>query len=113
MARPPRPWWNEDRGEYNVNIRGVRHRLGPDKEEAERNFHELMAKPVEAPVKPDAVVAVIDEFVDYLSRKERRTQESYQRHCQSFVDWLKKEGLSKIVVADLKPLHVRKWPDSH
>jgi hypothetical protein len=58
MARPPKPWWNEDRGEYNVNIRGERHRLGPDKEEAERKFHELMAKPVEAPVKPDAVVAV-------------------------------------------------------
>ena len=50
MARRPKPWWNDDRGEYNVNIRGERHRLGPDKDEAERKFHELMAKPVEAPV---------------------------------------------------------------
>jgi len=114
MARPPKPWWNNATQEYNVVIRGVRHQLGPDKEEADRQFHSLMSKPPEERVSPDSVAAVIDEFLDYLEKhREPRTKEWYQRHCQSFIDWLKSEGQIRMPVAGLRPLHVRKWLDSH
>ena len=57
MARPPKPWWHSENGECCVVIRGQRHHLGPEKDEAERKFHELMAKPVEKPLRSDAVVS--------------------------------------------------------
>lgn len=50
MARPPKLRWHSESGEYRVMIRGQRHHLGSDKDEAERKFHELMAQPVEKPV---------------------------------------------------------------
>ena len=43
MARAPKPWFREDRQSYFVTIDGVRHNLGPDKAEADRQFHLLMA----------------------------------------------------------------------
>ena len=55
MARPPKPSWDGESGEYGVMNRGQRHQLGSDKDEAERKFHELMAQPVEKPVRSDAV----------------------------------------------------------
>jgi len=65
MARPPKPWWHSESGEYRVMIRGQRHHLGSDKDEAERKFHQLMAQPVEKPVRSDTVVVLIDEFLDW------------------------------------------------
>jgi hypothetical protein len=41
-----------------------RRSVGPDKEEAERKFHELMAKP-EKRVDPESVAAIIDRFLDW------------------------------------------------
>jgi integrase len=113
MARPPKPWFRKSRGEWYVTIKGVRHRLGPDAEEAERKFHSLMAAPPEEPISPEAAVAVVDDFLTYLDRKPKRTKQWYQRHCQSFVDWLKANKLFGITVGKLKPYHVREWLDSH
>ena len=93
MARPPKPWWNEDRGEYNVNIRGERHSLGPDKDEAERKFHALMAKPPEEPVKSESVAAVMDLFLtDAKEDCAEETYKWYRKHCQAFLDYLKGRG---------------------
>ena len=44
MPRIPKPWFRKDRQAYFVTINGVRHNLGPDKKQAERLYHELMAK---------------------------------------------------------------------
>ena len=56
MARPQRSWWHIESGEYRGMIRGHRHHTGSDKHEAERKFHELMAQPVEKPIRSDTVV---------------------------------------------------------
>ena len=45
MARTPKPWFREDRQSWFVTINGERINLGPDEEEAKRQFHELMARP--------------------------------------------------------------------
>jgi hypothetical protein len=70
MARSPKPWWSEDRQSWYVTIRGERHKLGPDQAEAERQFHELMAKPVQAVIIPKTapdcllVAEVFDKYLD-------------------------------------------------
>jgi hypothetical protein len=43
MARTPKPWWREDRQSWLVTIEGPRYNLGPDKAEADREFHPLMS----------------------------------------------------------------------
>lgn len=94
MPRIPKPWFREDRGEYFVTIRGQRHRLGTDKEEADRQFHELMAKKPEAPKRPppttDLTVAeVYDKYLDWCQKhRSPRTYAWYSNHIQLFLDFL-------------------------
>ena len=42
MSRPPKPWYWNARDSWFVTINGTRHNLGPDKEDAEDQFHQLM-----------------------------------------------------------------------
>ena len=114
MPRPHKIWWWEQKGEYCVTIRGTRHRLGPERDEAERQFHELLAKPPEEmPVDPQSVIAVMDTYLDEANFKSPETQKWYQKHCQSFVDFLKEKGLRGLRVRDFAPLHVNRWLKSH
>lgn len=53
---------------YRVVIRGQRHRLGADEDEAQRKFNELMAQPQGKPLRADSVVALIDEFLEWTER---------------------------------------------
>jgi hypothetical protein len=50
MARPSKPWYRSDRGEWFVTIRGVVHRLSSDRDEAFRKFHRLMSGVAADPV---------------------------------------------------------------
>jgi integrase len=114
MARPHRLWWWKQKGEYCVTIRGTRHRLGADREAAERTFHELLAaEPDHQPAHPQSVIVVMDTFLDEASFKSAETRKWYQKHCQSFVDFLRNEGLRGLRVADFAPLHVNRWLNSH
>lgn len=114
MARPNKMWWWEQKGEYCVTIRGTRHRLGSDQDKAERRFHALLAaEPEERKFDPQSVIAVMDTFLDEASFKSDATQGWYQKHCQSFTDYLKAQGLRGLRVNDLAPLHVNRWLKSH
>lgn len=107
-------WWWEQKGEYCVTIRGTRHRLGPEREAAERKFHELLAaEPEQQVADPQSVIAVMDAFLDEANFKSAETQGWYQKHCQSFVDFLKSQGLRGLRVKDFAPLHVSRWLKSH
>ncbi len=116
MARVPKPWFREDRKTYCVTIRGKRHDLGPDKTEADRLFHELMARKPEA-LKPItaaglSVAEVFDKYLDWCEKhREPRTFEWYRDHIQSFMDTLKEPD--KMPVPSLKPFHVIEWTDAH
>jgi hypothetical protein len=92
----------------------VRHKLGPDKDEAERQFLTLMAAPPEAPVVPDSAVAIMDEFLTRVrSHRSPDTLGWYQKHCQSFTDFLKAKRKQSLLVRDLAPHHVLDCVDSH
>ena len=64
MARPNKMWWWGQLGEYAVTVRGKRHRLGADEEQATLKFHAILATPPEEPVKaePGTVAELIDRF---------------------------------------------------
>ena len=115
MARPNKMWWWEQKGEYAVTIKGTRHRLGADEEAARRQFHALLSKePEEQPkLDPKAAVVVMDTFLEEATSKSPETKAWYQKHLQSFGEYLKSQGLRNIRVGDLAPHHVHKWLKSH
>lgn len=124
MARAPKPWFREDRQAYFVTINGTRHNLGPDKKEADRRFHELMARPDLSPTQshtnaptippqtgPLTVAEVFEKFLDWCQKhRSERTYEWSQKHIQAFCDHLKTAGTMS--AADLRPFHVVEWVDS-
>ena len=110
MARRPKPRWWSQGGEWCVTIDGQRHRLGPDKEQAERLFHELMARP-EKGMPSGSVASIIDLFLDWTQRHNaEETYLWYRKHLQSFLDALIPRTLT---VDRLKPHHVDAWVDAH
>ena len=47
MARPAKPWYWKAHKIWCVNHKGERIKLGPDRDEAFRQYHQIMAKPEE------------------------------------------------------------------
>ncbi len=117
MARTPKPWFREDKQVYAVIIGGVRHNLGPDKKEADRKFHELMArrdepKPPSAPTTSGLTVGeVYEKFLGWCQKhRAPRTYEWTLGHVQNFCDHLK--TARTMPAASLRPFHVVEWTDS-
>ena len=46
-------------------IDGTQHNLGPDRDEATRQYHQLMAQPRAKKVLANSVPAVVDAFLDW------------------------------------------------
>lgn len=109
MARHARPWFRKARGAWFVTIDGVQHNLGAQKKEAFERFHQLMGQPRQRVVSSQALVAVVDAFLDWVQRNRAAdTFEWYryrlQRFCCRFPD---------LRTTDLKPFHVQQWVDSY
>ncbi len=116
MARIPKPWFRDDRQAWFVTIRGERHNLGPDEQEAKRQFHQLMAeRPKPKPAaKPNAlsVAALFDKFMDWSQKNQAAaTYDWYRIRIQSLIDHLAHPAI--LPAADLKPYHVQEWIDAH
>lgn len=112
MARLPKPWFWKARNAYFVTVRGVRHPLGANKAEAERQFHQLMATPPPAPASTSpSVASILDAFLDWCkTHRKPRTFEFYRDHLQAFVTHLG-ESYRKDA-GDLRPFDVIRWADS-
>ena len=116
MARIPKPWFRDNRQAWFVTIRGERHNLGPNEQEAKRRFHELMAqKPKPKPTpKPDglSVAGLFDKFLDWSQKNQAAaTYEWYRTRIQSFINHL--EHPAMLPAVDLRPYHVQEWVDAH
>jgi integrase len=121
MAPVPKPWWRSARKAWYVQIEGVSYKLGPDKDEADREFHRLMAMTpeqrapkVEAPSSSGPTVAeIFEKYLEWCSKhRAPRTYDWYKDHIQSFVDALPILA-DEMPVLDLKPFHVVEWADRH
>jgi integrase len=105
-----KPFYRASRKLWYVQLNGRQINLGPDKAEAFRRYHELMAAP-EAP-KPTGdlpAVVVIDHFLDWCQRhRAKRTYDWYLDYLQSFARTLPRG----IATSKLRPFHVQQWVDA-
>lgn len=108
MARRPKPWFREERQAWFVTIAGTQHNLGPTKKEAYERFYALMRQPKRRKVSPHSLVAIIDEFLDWVQKhRSPANYEGYRYRLQRFVDrW------PDLRPDELRPFHVEKWADA-
>ena len=107
------PFRKSDRNCYYVQHGTNQLRLSPDKDEAWRLWHELMARKPEEPKtitwSSYAVVEVIDRFLDWcLKNRARPTYEAYQQRLQPLVDGIP----PTLASGDLKPYHLTRIMDA-
>jgi hypothetical protein len=119
MGRPRKqsrePFWFADRNAWYVHHGNRKVRLSPDRDEAWRLWHELMAKPPEERKTPASsndpfVAEVIDRFLEWCQRnRSADTYDVYRRLTQRFVDDIPK----MLTVSGLKPNHVTRVMDAN
>jgi len=110
MPRFPQPWYRPGRRLWYVTIDGHQHCLGPEREDAFRRYHQLMAKPPAKRFAADSLFAVIDAYLDWCQKhRAADTFEWYRYRLQRFVDFLGGD----IKVGELRPFHVQRWIDSY
>jgi site-specific recombinase XerD len=107
MARRAKPWYWKARKIWCVYHNGEKIPLGPDRDEAFRQYHEIMAKPAEKrqPVQWGAVAAILDDFLTWT--EENRAPKTYSRYrdfIQSFVTHYGRRG-----IGTLNAGHVTAW----
>ncbi|MEX2286044.1 MAG: hypothetical protein WD648_03080 [Planctomycetaceae bacterium] len=108
MGRRAHIWFWKKRRVWCVDIDRRRINLGPDKREAERQFHALKAKPKKV-IPKNGLCVLIDEFLGWVSlNRSADTLEWYTRRLRAF------DGLyPDLRVDELKSFHVRRWIDSY
>lgn len=113
--RRPEPFWRTQTKCYYVKVGGKQRRLSPDKDEAYRLYHEIMAKPPEERaevVAPGAVLVdrVLEDYMDWIrANRSPSTLDIYSRLLQKFVEAIP----ATLAVADLRPFHVSRVMDAH
>ncbi len=116
MARKPsKPWFRSDRNAWFVCLHGKQVNLGPDKREAERRMHELLAQKPDTQVSHAeglAVAEVIDKYLEWCHKhRAAETFSWYLDRLQSFLDFV--PHIARQPVTALKPFHVIEWADKH
>src|SRR5262245_17562541 len=105
MSRFPKPWFRKDRGAWYVTIDGVRHNLGPERKSAFEQFHSLMAQPQKRIVAGDAVLSLIDRFLEYVEKhRAPDTYIWYKSRLQLFA-----KRYPDLTIGRLRPIHVQEW----
>ena len=109
MPHFPKPFFKRGRGVWYVEIDRHQHNLGPDRDEAFRQYHELMGQPREHKVSPQSLAAITDAFLEWVERnRSPDTYEWYRYRLQRFI-----ERHPDLRASDLRPYHVQNWVDSY
>jgi integrase len=103
MARPRKPWRRKGRNAWFVEINGKQHNLGPDKDEAMRQYHALMANP-EPEVVSDHLAVILDKYLTWVKKERPSSYRWYFDYCQAFI-----LEYPDLLVHELKPYHVEEW----
>lgn len=104
-----KPFFKKSHAAWYVHHHGKMVRLGPDKDEAFRRYHELKAADAPAAV-TDSVASLCNSFLAWCEQnRSPRTYEWYADFISSFV---RSVGTS-LQIGRLKPLHVTQWLDSN
>ena len=111
MPHFPKPFFRAPRGLWYVQVDGRQVNLGPDRDEAFRHYHDLMARGHDQPKVPagDLVVAILDAFLEWCQKhRAARTYDWYRDYLQSFARSIPRD----LVVERLRPIHVQQWVDA-
>ena len=108
MSRPNKPWFRKSNKRWYIWHNGKQVNLGPDKSEAFKQFHELMAQ-----AEPRELVRtnklslpeLVDHFLEWVQRNRAPdTYEWYRYRLERLC------RLHPTIVAEcLKPYHVEQW----
>jgi len=111
MARPAKPWYWTARKIWCVYHKGERVPLGPDRDEAFCQYHQIMAKPDQEyhPVQQGAVAAILDDFLTWT--EENRASKTFSRYRDFIQSFVSKCG--RMEAGDLNPSHVTVWLATH
>jgi len=105
MPHFPKPFFKKSRGVWYVEIDRHQHNLGPDRDEAFRQYYQLMGQPHEQKVSAESLAAIIDAFLGWVERhRSAETYEWYRYRLQRFI-----ERYPDLRAADVRPYHVEKW----
>ncbi len=101
MARPAKPWYWKARKIWCITHKGERIILGPDREEAFHQYHQIMAKPDQEyhPIPQGAVAAILDDFLAWT--EENRAPKTYTRYRDFIQSFVSKYG--RMDAEDLNP----------
>ncbi len=111
MPHFPKPFYRKPRKLWYVQIDGKQINLGPDKDEAFRQYHQLMTTPKKRRpvVESSSLTGIIDAFLDWVSQnRASETYEWYRYRLQRFI-----ERHADLRCSDLKPFHVETWASSY
>jgi integrase len=111
MPHYPKPFFRAPRGLWYVQIDGRQVNLGPDRDEAFRRYHDLMARGPDEPESStgDSVVSVLDAFLDWCQKhRAPRTYDWYRDYLQSFARSIPRD----LTFDRLRPIHVQQWVDA-
>ena len=109
MPHFPKPFFKKARGVWYVEINRKQINLGPDEDEAFRQYHQLMGKPREQHVSPESLVAIIDAFLEWTHKNRAPdTYQWYRYRLQRFVS-----KYPEMRVSALRPFHVEEWVDEY
>lgn len=111
MARKPNLNWTDSLEQYTTTIEGVFHRLGTDKEIAQRQFDFLLNK---ADLGEDAnrnppFADIADHWLAHV--KEEHSEERYRLCKDRLEEFVKFIGLG-VRIGDLRASHVNRWIDA-
>lgn len=106
--RSPKPWFWKARNVWCVYINHQKYVLGPDKEVALDEFHNLMAKRRKLQ-RPSPKSSVFEAFLVWTKEnRSAKTHRGYQDFCDSFRGYLAAEHPT-VGIDDLSPAHVTEW----
>jgi integrase len=88
VAHFPKPFFKKARKSWYVQIDRMQIKLGSDRDEGFRQYHQLMQQPAEQAVaSPDSLVNIIDAFLEWTEQNRAPdTYEWYRYRLQRFVD---------------------------
>ncbi len=111
MAHFPKPWFRSANDKWYVQLNGKQHDLGEEREEAFRQYHELMRHPLgTVQVTSQTAIGIIELFLDWcLGNRAAGTYLWYQKRAQSFAKTIP----AKLLAEDLRPYHIEAWLSRH
>jgi integrase len=109
MAHFPKPFFKKARGVWYVEIKRKQINLGPDRDEAFRTYHAMMAQPQRQSAASGSLAAIFDAFLEWVQiNRAPDTYEWYRYRLQRFLD-----HHPDLLADELRPYHVENWACSY